>query len=99
VGQTQEESEQTMVRRIRKQGAMALRACPCQQANCTLIARTGPWLAVDRATAPMLSGVTWRFIVERVTRIELALSAWESVWPPQFSAAELGIRVPASDRG
>jgi hypothetical protein len=33
-----------------------------------------------------------------VTRIELAPSAWESVSSPQFRAAELDIRVPASDR-
>jgi hypothetical protein len=39
------------------------------------------------------------FLVERVTGIEPALSAWESVSAPQFSAAELGIRVSGSDRG
>jgi hypothetical protein len=39
------------------------------------------------------------FHVERVTGIEPALSAWESVQPPQFRAAELGIRVSANDRG
>ena len=26
-----------------ERGTMALRACPCQQANCALIARMGPW--------------------------------------------------------
>ncbi len=57
---------------------MALRACPCQQANCTLIARTGLWVAVDRAAPPMLSGVSCGFVVERVRGIEPPLSAWES---------------------
>ena len=59
-------------------GTMALRACLCQQANCTLIARTGLWVAVDRTAPPMLSSVSCAFSPERVTRIELALSAWES---------------------
>jgi hypothetical protein len=57
---------------------MALLACLCQQANCTLIARTGLWVAVDRPAPPMLSGVSCAFSVERVTGIEPALSAWES---------------------
>jgi hypothetical protein len=37
--------------------------------------------------------------VERVTGIEPALSAWESVRSPQFRAADLDIWVPGSDRG
>src|SRR5215467_364525 len=45
------------------------------------------------------SPLTWAFTRERVTGIEPALSAWESVSLPQFRAAELGIRVPASDHG
>ena len=57
---------------------MALLACLCQQANCTLIARMGLWLAVDRTAPPMLSALTLGFVVERVTGIEPALSAWES---------------------
>ena len=40
-----------------------------------------------------------RYGVERVTGIEPALSAWESVPPPQFGVAELDIRLPARDRG
>jgi hypothetical protein len=59
-------------------GTMALRACLCQQANCTLIARTGLWVAVDRKASPMLSRVSCGFSAERVTGIEPALSAWEA---------------------
>ena len=57
---------------------MALRARPCQQASCTLIARTGLWVAAERRALPKLSGVSCGFVVERVTGIEPALSAWES---------------------
>jgi hypothetical protein len=57
---------------------MGLRARPYRQANCTLIARTGLCVTVDRTALLMLSGVTWGFSVERVTGIEPALSAWES---------------------
>jgi hypothetical protein len=69
---------------------MAPRVCPCQQVNCTLIARPGLWAAADRRALPMLSGVSRGYIVERVTRIELALSAWEvcgaAALPPGDSA-------------
>jgi hypothetical protein len=57
---------------------MALLACLCEQTNCTLIARTGLRVAVDRTAPPMLSGVNCAFSVERVTGIEPALSAWET---------------------
>ena len=57
---------------------MALLAYLCQQVNCTLIARMGLWVAVDRKALPMLSGVNCGFVVERVTGIGPALSAWES---------------------
>jgi hypothetical protein len=56
---------------------MALRAAPGQQANCTLIARTGLGAAADQQEALKLSGVSCGYVMERVTRIELALSAWE----------------------
>jgi hypothetical protein len=59
-------------------GTMAPRACLCQQANCTLIARTGLRMAVDRMAPPMLSAVSCGYVVERVTGIEPALSAWEA---------------------
>ena len=50
-----------------KIGTMAPRACPRQQANCTLIARPGLWAAADRKALPMLSAVSCGYIVERVT--------------------------------
>ena len=40
-------------------GTMALRACPRQQANCTLIARMGSWVVVERKAPSMLRGVSW----------------------------------------
>jgi hypothetical protein len=55
-------------------GTMGLRARPYRQANCTLIARTGLCVTVDRTALLMLSGVTWGFSVERVTGIEPALT-------------------------
>jgi hypothetical protein len=67
-----------------ERGTMTLLACLCQQTNCTLIARTGLWVAVDRKSPPMLSALTLGFSVERVTGIEPALSAWEvcgASWP------------------
>jgi|HubBroStandDraft_5_1064220.scaffolds.fasta_scaffold10023_4 hypothetical protein len=49
-----------------------------QPANCTLIART----AITRSTRQGHRQVSWpvscAFVLERVTRIELALSAWEA---------------------
>jgi len=46
-----------------------------------------------------IMSLTCGFTLERVTGIEPALSAWESISSPQSRAAELGIRVSASDRG
>ncbi len=49
-----------------------------QRTNCTLIARRPRAHARhDQGPCPAIS-LTWAFAVERVTRIELALSAWES---------------------
>jgi hypothetical protein len=73
---------------------MALRACLCQQANCTLIARTGLWVAVDRTAPPMLSGVSCAFSSERVTRMELALSAWESDRSEPLTALSWAVDAP-----
>jgi hypothetical protein len=48
-----------------------------QRANCALIARRPCERAChDQGPGPVIS-LTWAFMVERVTRIELALSAWE----------------------
>ena len=73
---------------------MALRACLCQQANCTLIARTGLWVAVDRTAPPMLSRVSCAFSVERVTGIEPALSAWESDRSEPLTALTWAVDAP-----
>jgi hypothetical protein len=48
-----------------------------------------PWTA-----CPLI----WGFLVERVTGIEPALSAWESARLPQVRVAELGILMSASYR-
>jgi hypothetical protein len=77
---------------------MALRACPRQRANCTSIARPGLWAAADRKALPMLSAVSCAYIVERVTRIELALSAWESVPSGLVVRPDLRSGLSASDR-
>ncbi len=62
----------------------------CPSVNGPLMARTacyGP-----RLVRPGLgeSPLTWKFSVERVTRIELALSAWEAdVLPLNYTRAHL----------
>ena len=52
---------------------MAPQACPCQQANCTCGLRR----ADERKASTRLSVVSCGYVVERVTGIEPALSAWE----------------------
>src|SRR5262249_9770978 len=70
---------------------MTLRARPCGQANCTLIARTELSGTVGRTAQPMLRGVTCGSPVERVTGIEPALSAWEAdVLPLNYTRAVPG---------
>src|SRR5262249_59659147 len=59
-----------------------------RSANCTLIART-PCAPVrhDQGPGPA-TRLAWAFVVERVTRIELALSAWEAdVLPLNYTRA------------
>ncbi len=62
----------------------------CPSANGPLMARTacyGPRLIrPDLGESPL----NWGFVVERVTRIELALSAWEAdVLPLNYTRAHL----------
>jgi hypothetical protein len=68
--------------------------------NCTLIARTPCALTRhDQGPGPAVS-LTWAFVVERVTRIELALSAWESDRSVSLTAltwASDAPRVPVID--
>ena len=47
---------------------------------------SGQWSAAT--FTPKLAGPTWRFFVERVTGIELALSAWEVCGAPRVLPAE-----------
>src|SRR5437762_8245382 len=76
---------------------MAPRACPCQLANCTLIARRGLRAVPDRKAQPMLRGVSCGYIVERVTGIEPPLSAWEvSVTVDRLPAELLTWEPPAA---
>jgi hypothetical protein len=71
--------------------------CSSPLANCTLIAREagiGPGLSRPRRGAVVL---TWAFGLERVTRIELALSAWEAdVLPLNYTRAYLQLAVVAA---
>ena len=73
---------------------MAPRACPRQQANCTLIARRWLWAAADRKLLPRLSGMGCGFFVERVTGIEPALSAWESDRSGPLTALSWAVDAP-----
>jgi hypothetical protein len=67
---------------------MALLARLCQQANCTLIAGMGLRRAGERKAPTRLSAVSCGFVVERVTGIEPALSAWEAdVLPLNYTRA------------
>ena len=81
----------------------APQACWPRCANCTLIARTPSAPARhDQGPGPAIS-LTWAFVVERVTRIELALSAWEVSatirgLPAETLACGTLARLTASDR-
>ena len=57
---------------------MALRERWFRSANCTLIARAAVDPPTARRVLRCIQPLSWGFIVERVTRIELALSAWEA---------------------
>jgi hypothetical protein len=67
---------------------MVLLARLCQQANCTLIARMELRRAAERKAPPRLSAVSCGFVVERVTGIEPALSAWEVCGAVRLSPAD-----------
>jgi hypothetical protein len=57
---------------------MVLRALSCRLVNCTLTARRSVTRSVRLRPAPGIGPLSCCFVVERVTRIELALSAWEA---------------------
>ena len=64
------------------------------RANCTLIAREA-----DISREPIrprfgTAVLTWAFVVERVTRIELALSAWEVQRSRLLAVLTCGCRCP-----
>ena len=57
-------------------------------ANCTLIARTARSNSELTRSRRQKIVLTWAFTLERVTRIELALSAWEAdVLPLNYTRA------------
>jgi hypothetical protein len=59
-------------------------------ANGTLMARTGSYGVLESGAQIRPAFLTWVFAVERVTRIELALSAWEAdVLPLNYTRAHL----------
>jgi hypothetical protein len=60
----------------------------------TLIARTGLGAAADHKELLELSGVSCGYIVERVTKIELALSAWEYNRSGPLTALSWAIDAP-----
>jgi hypothetical protein len=69
-------------------------AASFQRANCTLIARRPRAHARhDQGPCSAIS-LTWAFVVERVTRIELALSAWEVQQSRPLAALTCRYRCP-----
>ena len=57
-------------------------------ANCTLIARKAATAVKQQGPGSGTAVMTWAFTLERVTRIELALSAWEAdVLPLNYTRA------------
>ena len=77
---------------------MTLAACSYRRANCTLMARkinNGPRMIKAQSRIIVLA---WAFVVERVTRIELALSAWEPVRSGPVVRPDLRGEVSVSDR-
>ena len=57
-------------------------------ANCTLIARKAATAVKQQGPGSGTVVMTWAFTLERVTRIELALSAWEAdVLPLNYTRA------------
>ena len=59
-------------------------------ANCTLIARKAATTVEQHGPGSGTVVLTWAFMLERVTRIELALSAWEAdVLPLNYTRAHV----------
>jgi hypothetical protein len=57
-------------------------------ANCTLIARRAAMTMEQQGAGSRTLVLTWAFVVERVTGIEPALSAWEAdVLPLNYTRA------------
>jgi hypothetical protein len=79
--------------------ASSLAACPVGRSSARWSALPPPSSGRRRDRRPCPAcPLTWAFTVERVTRIELALSAWESDRSGAFDRTELGNRCAASDR-
>jgi hypothetical protein len=59
-------------------------------ANCTLIARRAALTVEQQGSGSRTLVLTWAFVVERVTGIEPALSAWEAdVLPLNYTRTHL----------
>ena len=59
-------------------------------ANCTLIARRAVTIVKQQGPGSETMALTWAFVLERVTGIEPALSAWEAdVLPLNYTRAYL----------
>jgi hypothetical protein len=68
-----------------------------RRANCTLIARKDQSCPVTVRGCARSNILTSGFALERVTRIELALSAWEAdVLPLNYTRAHLQLSVVAA---
>src|ERR1700722_5062187 len=67
-------------------------------ANCTLIARKAATTVEQHGPGSGTVVLTWAFVLERVTRIELALSAWESVPSGPVTWPDLRDGLSTSDR-
>jgi len=66
--------------------------------NCTLIARKAVAAVKQQGPGSGAVVLTWAFVLERVTGIEPALSAWESVPSGPVTWPDLRGGVSASDR-
>jgi hypothetical protein len=77
-------------------GATARQEHSSRRANCTLVARKAQRCPLPVRACARSNLLTLGFALERVTRIELALSAWEAdVLPLNYTRARLQLSVVA----
>ncbi len=72
----------------------ARRGRESRRANGPLMARPPAFMGNEEGPAAAVTTSTWAFAMERVTRIELALSTWESVVSAQLEALSCAFGYP-----